>query len=151
MTKTFAETLLFASVATNAALLLFFAGVFRQMMNAVDVATFKNLTGLLVQYSSQSPFMIIVLNLPFIGAIPYYYFYGFGNWWITLGLGLWLISGSVSKMIKLPVYKAVAALNNDDTVQLDIMRRKINMGNVFQAVMYCVAVVVMSCGVVNVR
>jgi len=151
MTKTFAETLLFASVATNAALLLFFAGVFRQMMNAIDLATFKNLTALLVQYSSKSPFMIIALNLPFIGAIPYYYFYGFGNWWITLGLGLWLISGSVAKVIKLPVYKTVAALNSDDIAQLEIMRRKINMGNAFQAAMYCVALLVMGWGAVNVH
>jgi hypothetical protein len=86
MTKTFAETLLFASVAVNAALLIYLAGIHRKIMNAVSEATFKELTELLVQFSSKSPFMIIALNLPFIGAIPYYYFYGFGNWWLTAGL-----------------------------------------------------------------
>jgi hypothetical protein len=146
MTKTFAETLLFASVATNAALLIFFAGVFRKMMNAVDAATFKNLTELLVRYSSRSPFMIIALNLPFIGAIPYYYFYGFGNWWITAGLILWLVSGSVSKIIKLPVYKAISTLNSDDAVQLNEMRNKVNTGNLLQAILYSAAVLLMAFG-----
>jgi hypothetical protein len=37
MTKNFIEALLFASVAINAALLIFFAGVFKKM-NAVDAA-----------------------------------------------------------------------------------------------------------------
>lgn len=146
--KTFAETLLFASVAINAALLLFFAGVYRKMMNAVDEATFKNLTDLLVRYSSKSPFMIIILSIPLIGAIPYYYFYGFGNWWITAGLALWLVAGNISKIIKLPVYKAIATLKSDDTVQLKNMRHKLNMGNLLQAVLYSVAVVVMALGLV---
>jgi hypothetical protein len=75
--KNFSETLLFASVAINAALLLFIAGVLRKTMNAMDAAAFKNLTELLVRYSSKSPFMIIVLNIPLLGAIPYCYFFGF--------------------------------------------------------------------------
>jgi hypothetical protein len=146
MTRSFAETLLFASVTSNAALLLFFAGVFAKMMNAVDEATFKNSTELLVRYSSKSPFMIIVLNLPLIGAIPYCYFYGFSNWWITAGIALWLVAGSVSKMLKLPVYKAVATLKNDDIVQLKEARSKINNGNLLQAALYSVAVIVMAFG-----
>jgi hypothetical protein len=146
MTKTFAETLLFTSVAINAALLIFFAGVFRKMMNAVDEATFKNLTELLVRYSSRSPFMIIILNMLLIGAIPYYYFYGFGNWWITAGIILWLVAGSVSKIIKLPVYKAISALNSDDEVQLNEARNKVNTGNLLQAILYSAAVILMAFG-----
>jgi hypothetical protein len=146
MTRTFAETLLFASVAINAALLIFFASVYRRMMNAVDDATFRNLTALLVYYSSKSPFMIITLNLPLLGAIPYYYCYGFGNWYITIGLGLWLVAGSIAKLLKLPVYKGIAALKNDDAVQLHELRRKLNTGNLFQGVCYSIAVVVMAVG-----
>jgi hypothetical protein len=143
MTKTLTEALLFASVAINAALLIFFAGVFRQMMNAVDVATFKNLTELLVRYSSKSPFMIIALNLPIIVAIPYYWLYGFGNWWVTASIALWLVSGSIAKIFKLPVYKAIATLKNDDATLLNEARRRLNMGNTFQAICYSVAVVLM--------
>src|SRR6185312_13625582 len=101
MTRNFIETLLFASVAINAALLLFFAGVYRQMMNAVDETTFKKITELLVRYSSKSAFMIIGLNLPLLVAVPYYCLYGFGNWWITASLILWLAAGSISKTLKL--------------------------------------------------
>lgn len=146
MTKTFIEALLFASVAINAALLLFFAGVYRKMMNALDEAIFKDLTDLLVRYSSKSPFMIITLTIPLIGAIPYYYFYGFGNWWITSGLGLWLVAGNIAKMLKLPVYKAIATLTNDDVVQLKEARHKMNMGNIFQAVLYSTATILMAIG-----
>src|SRR5579864_8389160 len=110
MTQHFAETLLFTSVAINAALLIFFAGVFRKMINAVDEATFKNLTELLVRYSSKSPFMILILNIPLLLAIPYFYFYGFSNGWITTGIALWLVSGSVAKIFKLPAYKSVSVL-----------------------------------------
>ena len=146
MTKSFVETLLFAAVAINAALLLFFAGVFAKMMNTVDETTFKNLTELLVRYSSRSPFMIIVLNLPLIGSIPYYYFYGFGNWWITAGIALWLVAGSISKILKLPVYKEIATLKSDEVIRLKEARRKINNGNLLQAVLYTIAMVVMAFG-----
>jgi hypothetical protein len=131
--KAFAETLLFASVAINAALLIFFASVYRRMMNALDEAAFKNLTELLVRYSSKSPFMIIVLNLPLIGAIPYYYCYGFGNWWITIGLGLWLVAGSIAKVLKLPVYKGISTLKNNEVVAIQELRNKLNIGNILQA------------------
>jgi hypothetical protein len=146
MTKSLIEALLFASVAVNAALLIFFAGVYRKMMNALDEATFKNLTDLLVRYSSKSPFMIITLTVPLIGAIPYYYFYGFGNWWITSGLGLWLVAGNIAKVFKLPVYKAIATLNNNDVAQLQEARHQMNMGNLFQAVLYAAATVLMGFG-----
>lgn len=143
MTKTLLEALLFASVALNAALLMFFAGVFRQIMDAVDVAIFKNLTNLLVDYSKRSAFMIIALNLPLLLAIPYYWLYGFGNWWITASLVLWLVAGSVCKVIKLPVYKAIANLKNDETAQLTDLRRKLNSANMLQAILYAIATILM--------
>jgi hypothetical protein len=146
MTKSFFEVLLFASVAINAALLIFFSGVYRKMMNEVDQATFKNLTEMLVRYSSRSPFMIIALNLPLVIAIPYYYLSGFGNWWITASLVLWLAAGSVSKILKLPVYKTIATLKNEDVAGLNEMRRKLNTGNLLQASLYIVAVIVMAVG-----
>ncbi len=146
MTKNLVETLLFASVAINAALLLFIAGVLRKMMNAVDAATFKNLIDLMVRYSTKSPFMIIALNIPLLIAMPYYYFYGFSNWWLTAGIALWLVAGSIAKVFKLPVYKAIASLKSDEADQLKVQRRKFNMGNIAQAALYSAAVVLMLFG-----
>jgi hypothetical protein len=147
MTRTFFEAVLFASLALNAGLLLFFSGVFRQMMNAVDEAAFKNLIALLFRYSTRSPFMIIGLNLPLIAAIPYYCFYGFSNWWITSGIIVWLAGGSLSKILKLPVYKALAGLSAEDPVRIREARAKFNRGNILQALLYTAAVFVMAWGI----
>ena len=119
-------------------------------MNAVDAATFKNLTELLVRYSSASPFMIVALNIPLLGAIPYYYFCGFGNWRLTAGLTLWLTGGTLAKIYKLPVYKSISTLNSGDTtIPFNQLRQKLDKGNIFQAVVYSVAVVVMALGFVR--
>jgi hypothetical protein len=147
MTKNFIETMLFGSVAINAALLIFFAGVFRKMMNAVDAATFKSLTTLMVRYSTKSPFMIFALNIPLFLAIPYYYGCGFGNWWITAGLVLWLVAGSLAKAYKLPVYKALAKLQITEVEEIQKARGKLNSGNIFQAVHYVVATVLVALGI----
>jgi hypothetical protein len=146
MTKQYFEILLFATVTMNAALLLFFAGVFRKMMDSVSEAMFKQLIELLFRYSTRSPFMIGVLNIPLLVAIPYYYLYGFNNRWITWGLVAWLLSGCLAKIYKLPVYKAVSKLNGDDLQLLDHQRRKFNTGNIFQAMLYSGAAIMMTFG-----
>jgi hypothetical protein len=146
MTQHFAETLVFTSVAINAALLIFFAGVLRKIMNAVDEATFKNFMDLLVRFSSRSPFMIAVLNIPLLLAIPYFWFYGFGNGWITAGIAVWLASGSFAKFFKLPGDKSVSTLSSDNTVRLREMRNRINTGNLLQAAFYSAAVILMAFG-----
>ena len=84
--------------------------------------------------------MLTVLNVPLLGAIPYLYFYGFGNRWLIAGLVLWLVAGGIAKLIKLPVYKAVAALDAGDVARLEEARRKVNAGNMFQAILNSVAV-----------
>ena len=140
MTKTLAEVLLFASLAINAALLIFIAGVLRKVMNDMNEAAFKQFVVLLVRYSKKSPFMLTVLNIPFIGALPYFYFYGFANRWMIAGLTLWLIAGTVGKMMKLPIYKAVASLEVGDVAKLRDVRQKLNLGNMLQAILNSVAV-----------
>jgi hypothetical protein len=122
MTKSLAEILLFASLIVNAALLVFIAGVLRKVMDDMDASTFKLFVGSLVRYSKRSPFMLIALNIPLLGAIPYFYFYGFGNRWLLAGLVLWLIAGSIAKAIKLPIYKAVAEHDKSDLEELNVVR-----------------------------
>lgn len=45
MNRTLAEILLFVSVATNAALLIFIAGVLRKAMNDMDEPAFRHFLG----------------------------------------------------------------------------------------------------------
>ena len=144
MNQTLAEILLFVSVATNTALLIFIAGVLRKVMNDMDELAFKHFLGSLYRHSTRSPFMNTVLTIPFLGAIPYFYFYGFSNRWITAGLVLWLVAGCISKMIKVPIYKAVAALESGDVARLGSERRKLNTGNMLQAILNFVAAALMT-------
>ncbi len=144
MNQTLAEILLFVSVATNAALLIFIAGVLRKVMNDMDESAFKTFLGSLYRHSARSPFMHAVLTIPFLGAIPYFYFYGFSNRWITAGLALWLVAGCISKMIKVPIYKTVAALESGDVARLSRERQKLNAGNMLQAILNVVAAALMT-------
>ncbi len=146
MTRNFIETLLFATVAINAALLIFIADVLRKMMNAMDEAAFKNSIELLVKYSSASPFMIVALNIPLLMAIPYYYICGFGNWWVTAGLIVWFVAGCISKIYKLPVYKSISILRSDQVLELKKERHKFNAGNVWQAAFYIASAVLIIAG-----
>jgi hypothetical protein len=118
MNRTLAEILLFVSVATNAALLIFIAGVLRKVINDIDEPAFKHFLGSLYRHSARSPFMHTVLTIPFLGTISYFYFYGFRNRWITAGLALWLVAGCISKMTKVPIYKRVVALKSGDVAGL---------------------------------
>ena len=144
MARTLAENLLFASLTINAALLIFIAGVLRKVMNDMHETEFKHFVALLVRHSERSPFMLTVLNIPFFGAISYCYFYGFADSWLLLGLALWLVAGAIGKTMKLPIYKAVSTLEVDDTTKLREERRKLNAGNMLQAILNSVAVLLAS-------
>lgn len=137
MTKTLAEILLIALLAMNAALLLFIAGVLRRVMNEMDDAPFQQFVASLVRHSKRSPFMLTVLDIPLLGAIPYFYFYGFGNRWLIAGLAVWLVAGGIGKVIKLPLYKMIEA---GDAARLEEARHKLNAGNLIQAILNSVAV-----------
>ena len=143
MTQALAEILLLASVVANATLLIFISGVLRHVMNDMDPAMFKDFVGSLVRHSSRSPFMIVALNIPLIGAIPYYYLYGFENLWINAGLAIWLAGGLVSKLIKLPIYRNIKTAERDDDVRLGEQRRRLNAGNLLQAALNSAAVALM--------
>ena len=140
MTRTLAENLLFASLAINAALLIFIAGVLRKVMNDMQEVEFKHFVALLVRHSERSPFMLTMLNIPFFGAIPYCYFYGFANRWLLSGLALWLVAGAIGKTVKLPIYKAVSTVQVGDPTRLRDERQKLNAGNMLQAILNSVAV-----------
>ena len=142
MTQTLAETLLFALVAMNAALLLLIAGVLRKVMNDMDESAFQQFLSSLFRHSSRSPFLLVILNLPFLGAIPYFYFYGFKNPWITSGLAVWFVTGCIAKVIKVSVYKKAAG--SPDGAALEGERRRLYFGNTLQAILNLAATVLMA-------
>jgi hypothetical protein len=144
MNRTLAEVLLLVFVVTNAAVLIFLAGVLRKVMNEMDGPVFQQFLGSLYRHSTRSPFMHTILTIPFLGAIPYFYFYGFGNRWITAGLAVWLVGGCISKVIKVPAFKKVAALKSDDLARLSRERQRLNAGNMLQAILNFVAVALMT-------
>lgn len=136
MTKTLAEVLILASLVINAALLTFIAGVLRKVMNDMGEHEFKRFVVSLVRHSKRSPFLVTVLMIPFFGAIPYFYFYGFANWWLIAALALWLIAGAIGKLMKLPIYRA---METGEATKLGEHRRKLNAGNMLQAILNSIA------------
>jgi hypothetical protein len=99
-------------------------------MNDMSESEFRQFVVSLVHHSKKSPFMFTVLNIPFLGAIPYFYFYRFANRWLLAGLILWLVAGTLGKTMKLPIYRAVEI---GDATKLKEERRKLNAGNMLQA------------------
>jgi hypothetical protein len=97
MSQPFAEALLFSSLAPNAGLLLFIAGVLRKVMDDMSEAEFQSFLSKLVRHSRRSPYMITALNIPLLGSVPYFFFFGFGNHWLVSGLSLW-VAGPFSKV-----------------------------------------------------
>ena len=138
------EVLLFVSVAINAALLIFIAGVLRKVMDDMDEGTFKHFLESFYRHSVKSPFMVTILTIPTIGALPYFYFFGFGSRLILAGLALWLVGGAIAKIIKLPIYKAVPKMESGDIVRLREARQKLNAGNMLQAILNSVAALLMA-------
>jgi ABC-type uncharacterized transport system permease subunit len=149
MNQRLAEILLFASIAMNAALLAFLAGVIRKVMNDMQEPAFLQFVRSLYRHSTKSSFMLTILNIPLLGAIPYFYFYGFKNRWIISGLVLWLIAGCIAKIIKVPIYKKINALSNDDVDELMKVRPILNAGNVLQAILNFAAAALMAGAFMN--
>jgi len=142
--KAAAEILLFTFVAMNAALLTFIAGVLRKVMNDMGATAFKHFVSSLVGHSRKSPFLLTILNFPFIAAIPYIYFYGIRDRWMMTGLAVWLAAGVGAKILKLPVYSKIATLDEADAVQLAQERKRLNNGNLLQATLDSAAAILMS-------
>ena len=111
MTQTFAEILLMIPMALTTGFLMFIAGVMQGVMNELDEAAFKRFMTLLYKHAVRSPYAIIVSTITWVGAIPYFIFYGFNNWWFIAGLILWTVASIVSKALNLPIYYRIFALD----------------------------------------
>ena len=137
------EIVLLASITANAALLAFIAGVLRRVMDEMNGYAYQTFVTSLVRHSKKSPFMLTLLNAPFAGAAFFIYCYGTGERWIIAGLAIWFLAGMVAKIIKVPVYKRLAALDEYNGDRLNRERRRLNNGNLFQAALNSIAAGVM--------
>jgi len=77
------------------------------------------------------------------GPSCFIYFYGIGDRWIVGGLATWFTAGVVAKILKIPVYKRIATIEEVDAGHLAAERRRLNNGNLLQAVLNSVAALLM--------
>ncbi len=148
MTQNLAEILLLVPTALCTGFVIFVAGVIQGTMNDMDEAIFKNFLGMLTKHAFRSPYAIIVSTITFVGMFPYFFYYGFSNWWFTAGLILWVVTSIISKATVLPVYKRVATLESSETTQLGNERRKLHKLNILRASLSFASVILMIIGLV---
>ena len=119
-------------------------------MNDMEESAFLQFVKSLYRHSAKSPFMLTILNIPFFGAIPYFYFYGFIDRWITsVAAVFWLIAGCIAKIMKVAIYKKINALNSDTLPGLGKERRLLNVGNALQEIVNFGAAALMAVAFIN--
>jgi hypothetical protein len=146
MTQEFAEVLLLVPSALATGFLVFIAGVVQRVMNDLDEATFQRFLMLLDKRATRSPYAVTVSTVTFIGAVPYFIFFGFDNWWFTAGIILYFVASIVSKSYNIPIYKRIFALASSDTDQLREERRKLQSANRLRATIQFASIVLMVIG-----
>lgn len=147
MTQRLAELLLLVPSALCAGLLIFVAEVLQQVMNDLDEAAFKRFVMILYRRAVRAVFLIVLSSVTFVGMIPYFYFYGFSNRWFTAGLALFTLSSIVSKILNLPIYNRVVALDSNDVAELREERVKLQRANIIRATLCLASVVLMAAGI----
>jgi hypothetical protein len=148
MTKTLVEMLLFVPSVLCTGFLIFIAGVIQGVMNDLDEAAFHRFMKLLHKRATRSPYAVGVSTITFVGAIPYFIFYGFSNWWFTAGIIVYTIASIVSKSFNLPIYTRIFALESSDAVRLREERRKLQGANLLRSAIQFISIVLMMIGLV---
>ncbi len=125
---------------------MFVAGVVQKVMNDMGEAEFKRFLTSMYQHAIRSPYAVTVSSLTFVAMIPYFIYYGFDNRWFTAGLILWLVASIASKVLNLPIYRRVEALESSDVARLQEERRKLQRANLWRAALSFASVVLMVIG-----
>lgn len=126
-------------------------------MDDMEAAEFKRFLTSLVAHATRSPVAILASTITFVGMFPYWYFYGFNNWWFSAGLILWVITSAVSKQMSLPIYsrvtgrkfpayKARLQIDATDAAALEKERRKLRRANLIRAGLSLASVAAMVIG-----
>lgn len=146
MSREFAEILIAVVTTIEAGLLLFIAEVVQRVMNEMDPPQFRHFLGRLEHYAMRSPTVLTGSLLTTVAAIPYFIFFGFGNWWFTAGIVVWFLAAVASKIFNAPIYKRVAGLHDTDVAELLEQRRMLRMANVVRALSTLASVALMIIG-----
>jgi len=149
MNESFVEILIIIPSALYTGYLLFIAGVIQNVMNQMDQASFQNFLNLLDKTAMKSPYAIIVGSLTYLGMFPYFIIYGFGNWWFTAGILVFIIASIISKSLNLPIYKRVHSLANSNLALLSVERKKLQSANRIRALIQSVSISLMTIGLIK--
>ncbi|MGE5396940.1 MAG: hypothetical protein ACM3MK_05315 [Chitinophagales bacterium] len=148
MTKHLAEVIIYFPSVLATGLLIFVAGAIQGVMNDYDEAGFQHFLRLLHKHATRSPFAVITASFLFVGCIPYFIFYGFGNWWFTAGIILFWLASIASKSFNLPIYNRIFAFESTDTVRLREERKKLQTANMIRAAIQFISVVLLTIGII---
>ena len=143
MNQTTAEILLIIPLIFFLSVLMFLAGPLRSVMNKMSPKASKEFISLLFKLGQRSVFMLTITNVTVLGAIPYFIIYGFNNVWFTSGIVLFIITASVAKIYKLPIYKKITTLSATSPEWMD-ERRKMHKGNGLQALFTFLSLCIMA-------
>lgn len=146
MTREFAEMLIVVATTIEAGLLLFISEVVQRVMNEMEPAHFRRFLGRLEHFAMRSPTVLAGSLLTTLAAIPYFIFFGFGNWWFVAGIIVWFAAAVASKMFNAPIYKRVAGLHDADIAELQELRRRLRLANAVRALTTLASVVLMVIG-----
>lgn len=135
--------------ALASGLLLAVSSVVQKVMNDLDADVFKRVLFLLEYHAMRSPFALAVSLATSIAAVPYWWIYRLQNVWFSLGLFIWFVASTLSKILTLPIYNAVKALPSTDTEALVRERQKLEPANNLRAWLTFAAVVLMAFGIVK--
>ena len=146
MTQKLAEFLLLIPTALFTGVVIFVADVLQRVMNDLDEATFRRFVTILYKRAVRGIFFVTFASLTFIGMVPYFYFWGFSNFWYTAGLVVFTLSSIISKVLSLPIYQRVIALDGNDSDRLGEERVKLQRANNIRAVLCALSIVLMAVG-----
>lgn len=143
MTQTFVEILILIPSTLTTGYLLFISTVLQRVMNDMDMPTFRHFVPGLVQRATHSIYAIFSSSITFVAMIPYLIFYGFNHWWFVAGLIFFVLSSVAGKLLNLPVYGRIAALESSDGVALAEERQKLQIANWVRALLCLVSIILM--------
>ncbi len=139
------EVLLIIPLVFFLSVLMFLAGPLRSVMNKMSPNASKEFISQLFKLGQRSVFMLTITNITALGMIPYFIIYGFNNVWFTSGLALFIVTASVAKVYKLPIYKKITTLSATSPEWMNA-RSKMHKGNGLQALFTFIAICVMTVG-----
>jgi hypothetical protein len=139
------EAIILTINALGCGILLMVSGVVQRIMNEMEPLEFKKFLNALDRTAMSSPFAVSIATIPVFVVIFYFVTFGFGHWWFTAGIVLWMIGASITKITNMPVYSWVGDPKNTNPEELKKKRHTLQLGNNGRAWLTLLSVVVMAC------